>query len=296
LRTRVAWEKPHLNEKGHSFRTDLAASLVRSSLSASYRIPSKSQPARRRYQLEAALRTEDFQDTQSLSRNAAVRRVTDTKFDWREDVYLRWQDEVYEVGSDLNDTTMYIPGVGYTRLERSDELRARRGARYGVRGEVASRDFLSDVDMQKITASGKWVWPVQDRHRVIVRAELGALSTNDFDQLPTTERFYTGGDQSVRGFEYRSIAPVDEDGVLIGGRYLNVASAEFIWHFTPSWGLAVFGDTGRAYNDNDEPLRVGTGFGIRWQSPIGTLRVDLAFGVSEEPVPTRLHLTFGPDL
>ena len=75
-----------------------------------------------------------------------------------------------------------------------------------------------------------------------------------------------------------------------------MASAEYIWQFKPPWGLAVFTDTGRAYNDNSAPFRVGTGFGLRWQSPIGTLRVDLGFGVSEDPVPTRLHLTIGPDL
>ncbi|MDH3452503.1 MAG: autotransporter assembly complex protein TamA [Gammaproteobacteria bacterium] len=295
-RARATWDKPYLNSDGHSLRTEIAASRVRSSLGASYRIPSVTTPARRYYQLEAALHAEDYQDTQSTSRTAAMRRVTDTESGWRQDAYLRWQNETFEVGADRNTSNMYIPGIGYTHYERGASLRARQGARYGVRLEGASRDLLSDVDMQKIVANGKWLWPFQERHRVIVRADLGALATNDFDRLPSTERFFTGGDQSVRGFGYRSIAPEDDNGVLIGGRYLNVASAEFVWQYTPSWGLAVFTDTGRAYNERDEPFRVGVGFGLRWQSPIGTLRVDLGFGVSEDTVPTRLHLTFGPDL
>ena len=295
-RARATWEKPYLNSAGHSLHSEIAVSQVLSSIGASYRIPSGENPAKRYYQVEGALRVEDFEDTESTSRNAAVRRVTDTESGWRQDAYLRFENETFEVGDDRETTTLSIPGISYTKFQRGAELRARRGARYGVRLEAAARDLLSDVDMQKVVTAGKWVWPVRDRDRVIVRAELGALATNDFDRLPSSERFFTGGDQSVRGFDFRSIASEDDDGDLIGGRYLNVTSTEYVWQFKPSWGFATFADTGRAYDENDEPFRVGVGFGLRWQSPIGTLRVDVGFGVSEDSVPARLHLTIGPDL
>ncbi len=295
-RARATWEKPHVNDQGHSLRAELAVSGVRSSLGTSYRIPSTVEPALTYYQLEAALRTEDFQDTRSTSRVAAARRVHETPGGWQQDVYVRWLSESFEIDSVTETTTLSIPGIGWSRTLRSGGLRARQGARYALRLEGASAEVFSDINLQKVVASAKWLQPILDRHHVIARIEGGALSTNDFDRLPSSERFFTGGDQSVRGFAYRSIAPRDETGTLIGGRYLAVGSVEFVWHFTPSWGVAVFTDAGRAFSSSDEPLRVGAGFGLRWRSPIGTLSVDLGFGVSEDDTPARLHLLIGPEL
>jgi translocation and assembly module TamA len=101
----------------------------------------------------------------------------------------------------------------------------------------------------------------------------------------------------VRGYPYKSLGPEDADGDLIGGHYLTTASIEYAHYFGESWGMAVFSDAGRAFSDGSEPLHVGAGFGFRWRSPVGPLRIDIGFPLDDTEYSTpRLHLSIGPEL
>mgnify|MGYP001246029606 FL=1 len=113
--------------------------------------------------------------------------------------------------------------------------------------------------------------------------------------LPDALAFRAGGDDSVRGYPYRSLAPTDANGVITGGDVLATASIELARPFTdrmPSlWG-AVFLDAGRAADSwtGFKPA-LGYGIGLRWRSPVGPLRVDWAYG--EELRKARVHLSVG---
>ena len=109
-------------------------------------------------------------------------------------------------------------------------------------------------------------------------------------------RFFAGGSQSVRGYAYQSLGPVDASGKVVGGKHLMIGSIEFEHSFENKWGVAVFYDGGNAIDNMADDLERGAGFGLRWQSPIGPVRIDLASAVSQEGQPWRLHITIGPDL
>jgi translocation and assembly module TamA len=109
-------------------------------------------------------------------------------------------------------------------------------------------------------------------------------------------RFFTGGAQTVRGYAYQSLGPVDVDGNVVGGRYLMIGSIEYEHSFNKDWGAALFYDGGNAANNLTDKLARGAGFGMRWKSPVGTVRVDLARALSLENKPWRLHINIGPDL
>ena len=109
-------------------------------------------------------------------------------------------------------------------------------------------------------------------------------------------RFFTGGAQSVRGYAYQSLGPVDANGEVTGGKYLVVGSIEFEHSFKNKWGVAAFYDVGNAINDISDDLKKGTGIGVRWKSPVGPVRIDLASAISLEGNPWRIHITIGPDL
>ncbi len=94
----------------------------------------------------------------------------------------------------------------------------------------------------------------------------------------------------------RSLGPVDEDGDVIGGKYLMTGSIEFEHYFESKWGAAVFYDAGNAMDDFSDKLARGVGFGMRWQSPIGTVRIDLASALTLDGNPWRIHINIGPDL
>lgn len=100
----------------------------------------------------------------------------------------------------------------------------------------------------------------------------------------------------MRGYRYQSLGPTDDSGEVVGGRYLVLGSIEFEHYFTDRWGAAVFFDIGNAIDDLDEDLERGAGFGLRWKSPVGPVRVDLASAISKDGKPWRLHINIGPDL
>ena len=130
--------------------------------------------------------------------------------------------------------------------------------------------------------------------RVLGRAEVGRLVADDYLAFPPSLRFYAGGDRSVRGYGYKDIGQRVQ-GVNVGGRRLAVASLELERMFTPTWGAAVFVDAGDAYDTRFEWHR-GVGAGLRWRSPVGPVRVDLARGLDGPSAGLRLHITIGPDL
>ena len=115
--------------------------------------------------------------------------------------------------------------------------------------------------------------------------------------LPTTQLFLTGGDNSVRGYAYRSIGVTLPDGQTAAGRYLAVGSVELqrpiaMEGVVTAWDFIAFIDAGDVANQ-PQALRaqVGYGAGAQWNSPLGPLQVSLAWGVATRQL--RLNLSMG---
>ena len=87
-------------------------------------------------------------------------------------------------------------------------------------------------------------------------------------------------------------------GIIIGGKYEALASAEYEYYFLENWGAAVFTDAGDAFSDRFA-LNLSVGVGVRWRSPLGPVRLDVGFPVeSAQPLQQswRLHVLLGPDI
>ena len=127
-----------------------------------------------------------------------------------------------------------------------------------------------------------------------LRLKTGQIIASDAVGVPDTLLFRAGGDDSVRGYAYRTLGPL-VDGVVTSGRVMATGSAEIarpISDSMPSLWWAVFADAGNAANHwKDLSPAWGYGLGLRWRSPVGPLRVDLAYG--EEVRKVRLHLSVG---
>jgi translocation and assembly module TamA len=137
-------------------------------------------------------------------------------------------------------------------------------------------------------------WPMGARWYGQARLELGQVFTRDEVLVPESLRFRAGGDDSVRGYAYRSLTP-QVNGVDTGGRVIFTTSLEaarpILKRMPELWG-AVFVDAGRAADSfgNLKPA-VGAGVGLRYRSPIGPVSLDVAYG--EELRKFRLHLNVG---
>ena len=172
-----------------------------------------------------------------------------------------------------------------------------RGWRATGKYQFASDALLSDTTLHRVTADLKGIHSLGDSVRGIVRAGGGALGTDDILDIPVSLRFFAGGDQSVRGYDYESIGPRDALGNLVGGLYQAEASIEFDYRFAERWLVAAFADRGAAFNgSSDAEFVTGVGAGIRWLSPIGPLRLDFAWGVSTDDMPFNVHFYMGPEL
>lgn len=147
-------------------------------------------------------------------------------------------------------------------------------------------------------ARALWLQPLgRTSGRLAVRAEAGSVISRDTSGLPTTQLFLAGGDNSVRGYAPSSIGVTQSNGAVAPGRYLATGSVEWQrpirWNQQRTdWESAVFVDAG-AVSDDMHQLKalVGYGVGARWRSPIGPLRVDLAYGQAVQKL--RLHLSVG---
>ena len=134
-------------------------------------------------------------------------------------------------------------------------------------------------------ADAQFYFPLKkDKFVLALRGSLGAVYGADSYEIPPSARFYSGGGGSVRGYEYQSLGPRNEDNDPLGGNALAEVSAEGRWKFTPEWGVVAFVDGGTAFGDApgqssqpfDDEMRWGAGVGLRYYTAIGPVRFDVA--------------------
>jgi translocation and assembly module TamA len=215
--------------------------------------------------------------------------------DVREVLSLRYQHDDFSVAADTAVSNLTQPVAAWSWSKADNPLYAHRGfgANLELRGAVDG--VASSASFFRAATTLKTIFPLRENFRGIVRAEVGWLGTDQFRQLPPSIRYFAGGDRSIRGYEFRALGPVNPEGQVTGGNSLLVGSAEAEYRFLEQWSGAVFLDAGNAFNDFQGEVAFGVGFGARWISPVGLIRIDLGFGLNKEGNPLRLHLGIGPD-
>lgn len=286
----------HINEYGHQFRVDMRISAVERTLQASYDIPIEN-VVRDRLRFTAALSNQEFGDV--TSNFARVGIIRDTG--WargRTKPYVKLQYERYDLedGAGTRDALLLYPGYTWTLRWVDDELRTRKGVSldFDIRG--TSQVVGSSVNFVRARLRSGLIWPMTERTRLLLRGTIGAVVTDDFGDVPPSQRFFAGGGSSVRGYGYQELSPTNGDGVDVGGRYLAVASIEADYRFYDDFFLAAFFDIGNAANELDMDLKRGVGIGFRWASPVGMIRLDLAHPLNDPDTSIRIHFSLGPAL
>lgn len=293
-RTKFGWAIPRVNESGHRFSTEAKISELGYSLSAQYRVPVLNPRTDQMiYSIGEVNEKTNTSDSTIRTVGAALNRNHNL---WRESVGLSYQQEEYIISTDRGNSTLLIPSVNWSRSWGNDFINTIDGLRFDIGFRGASKNILSDTDFFQAQAGIKAITPLGADNRMITRGRLGATWTQDFHQLPASVRFFTGGSQSVRGYDYQSLGPRDSTGKVIGGKNLMIGSIEFEHSFSSTWGAAVFYDAGNAIDDFRDNLARGAGIGLRWKSLVGTIRIDVANAISQDGHPWRLHINIGPDL
>ena len=296
-RVRFNWDMPVIGSRGHSWNSAIELSKPEQEISATYRIP-LSQPLTNFLLFDTGYVHQEIETTESSLLNVGVSKLNLKENNWQLRYGVSADYENYrQAGDDWTDVFYLVPQIGWMRSDFNTDTNPSKGYRLWLTLSGSSTEIGADTSFFKAHVGARLLTPIgKTNFRLLTRLELGGIETDNLLQVPVSRRFYTGGDQTIRGYGYHTVATRDENGELIGGRFLNVGSIELSGRISKQWRGAVFTDTGRAYDDPDEPFSSSVGVGARWLSIVGEVRVDLAHPLDDDDTPIKLHISMGPPL
>ncbi|MBF0510233.1 MAG: outer membrane protein assembly factor BamA [Deltaproteobacteria bacterium] len=181
----------------------------------------------------------------------------------------------------------HITSSTTTSLERDSrdhEFNTTKGSNNNIAVEYAGLGGTNSFT--KYTAGSGWYFPLPWTTVGFIQGRIGYVRQNEGGDLPLYEKFFLGGINTMRGFEYAKVSPRDPaTGDRIGGEKMMLFNGEYRFPLVPKAGLVgvAFYDTGNAFANSDgydfTKLRKSAGLGIRWYSPIGPLRLEYGFNL-----------------
>lgn len=287
-------ELRRLNRHGHRFSLDVLVSELKNTFGAQYQMPRAF--GRKQLLTYSAGLSDEETDVQKSRGVTLGTSLTSSRGQWQQSIALYFQRQEFTVGNDHGVPDLLFPELSALSVVSDDRLKPRRGYRLYARLRGSSDQVLSDVPFVQLDLQAKGLIGAGKRGRFIARAEAGGVQTNDFHALPPNIRYFAGGSQSVRAYGYQDLGPRDASGAPTGGQRLLFASTELEQRLYGSWGLAVFCDVGNAVQNLYDPLAAGAGVGLRWFSPVGMVRLDVAWALREPPNHGQVQFSIGPDL
>ncbi len=289
---RAYWEHRNLFSAGERLRSELLLSPIRQNAQANFRKPEVG--ARGQALLASALaQNESLEafDSRSLKLASGIERTLAQGLEgtlglsWRfadiEDRKGRRRFALFSVPARLawdGSDSLFDPS-------RGARLTFELAPNFDTLGSGAR--FLKS----RVVASG--YYPIWNRPRLVLagRAATGTIVGAERTAIPADERWYAGGGGSVRGVPYQKAGPLDRRGDPEGGRSFIELSGEFRLGLSETLGLVVFVDGGSAFDaplPGQGGLRWGTGLGLRYATPVGPLRLDVAVPIDRKPAVDEL--------
>ena len=296
LRGRFAWDDRRVNSRGHRWRFEMTGSAVLQEAIARYIIP-VGDPALEKLEFSTGYINEQLGDVDS-ERFEATGALTQTMGKWQRVLFLKLNDERsdYPDGTSAHDLLL-IPGISYASMPPNFLTGWVRESAYYAELSGSPSTLGSDASYLRFYARGERVWSIGGPWYLRLRGEVGTSWVDEFSRLPASQRFFAGGDRSVRGFALDSLSPPAEGTQTdqnsnngVGGEHKLVGSVEIERDLPKNFRAAVFYDTGNAFNDWGTPLEYSVGVGVRWRLPMLLIGIDVAQALSEPDRRPRLHL------
>ena len=291
-------EKPWVNSRGHSLSLASTVSGKEQTMDASYKMPLQKSPLEEFWLAQGGLKHTDLNDTKSMQTSLAATRYWNMEDGWQRSIGLHWLIDNFTQG-DTDATTMLVyPTIAFNRTRSRGGSMPMWGDSQRYSLDIARDLWGSDINFWAFNAQGAIIRSYAARHRFIGRYAFGWISSSSFDEVPPDMRFFAGGDRSIRGYDYKSLSPRDASGDLRGAKRLLTASLEYQFNVTGSWWGAAFVDTGEAVDRLDSTHFItGAGLGIRWQSPVGPVKLDIARPIGDpDHKGFAFYIGLGPEL
>jgi outer membrane protein assembly complex protein YaeT len=203
------------------------------------------------------------------------------------------RDELIALGldPDTGEGRGFLSGVAldFQRDTTRQPLDRRRGYVVAAHLETAGGLLGGDFRYREITLEGRHFLSLKPGLVWANRASIGALDAADVSKLPFFKRYFLGGSMTLRGWGRYEVSPLEE-GFAVGGQSQLLITSELRYRVTDKLGLVAFVDAGNVWLDPWDydlgDLRYSVGPGVRYETPIGPVRVDL--GVQVNPIPGLL--------
>lgn len=309
VRGQVQWEHRNINGRGHRFSSSARASFIEQRLSTDYLVPyifnSKSRNLSSLFalhRLEEAFELFQVGVNNSLIYQIDQRKTATLSYEYslNEELSRDQQVELPDTVRSYDISSFVLSGYyseAYSRGQRgwvvqpSIELS-------GTFGEASFKFQKVNLDVRRYT-------PITNTLTLANRVNGGVIFYSQPDSLPSNIRYYSGGTNSVRGWDRQRLGPTtpsfDSQGnfdsyIPLGGRatfLFNIELRQSLDRIIPNFGLAAFLDGGQVWQDisslPSRPIQFGTGGGIRYQSPIGPVRVDIAYKLNPTEEDLRIY-------
>jgi translocation and assembly module TamA len=302
VRGKFTWDNRRVNTAGHRFKMELLGSSIVKSLGARYVIPVMD-VALEKLDFTANIVEEELGDTES-QRAEIGSGLTQVLGRWQRVLFVRLSNETTtETNSDRNTAFYVFPGISYSTLPSyivGGKVRPYR-LYFELRGSPTT--LGSDASFLQFRFEGERVFDFAQRWHLNLRAELGTThiesdraGADEILDLPASQRFFAGGDRSVRGFSLNDLSPKERDPsdgkeLSVGGKHLATGTIEVTRDLPRNFGVAAFYDIGNAFDDFADPqLEYSVGLGVRYSIAVASFGIDVAQPISESGKNPRFHL------
>lgn len=275
---RIFFENRNVFRHGESLRVELRGSEIEQAIDFDINKPLPTLPGHAFGNFEFSNETTDAYDARSLRLSAGLAKK------WLNDrltTHAALAFETSKVKTEGTEERTYYASAPLSVLWNTEDdlLNPTTGLRTSL---VVTPYIGSDTFTQaEWSARTRYNFGENDRFTIAARAALGATFGSSLNDLPQNKRLYAGGGGSVRGYGYQEAGPLDVDGAPMGGRSLIEGAVELRTKITGNLQLAGFVDAGSVspnqLPDFTQKFFIGYGGGLRYLTPIGPIRADVAF-------------------
>ncbi|MCF7497595.1 autotransporter assembly complex protein TamA [Vibrio sp. L5-1] len=291
LRASLNWSKPWYNRRGHSFETQAYLSEQEQSLQLGYKIPTE-KVTTDYFGIQFESKRIDHRDTSSFSNDLKFQRYWQLDSDWQSTIYVKYLHEQYRQASEEDQSQLLLPGISFSQVDRkNDQLELNHRHIYSV--EYSDPSLFSDSRLLRLEGNSVLSWDISESQKLHFRSNVGVNIAKSLSDVPSSLRYFAGGDGSIRGYGYESISPKDDNGELTGARYMLTAGLEYQHQVYRSIWMGAFLDVGDAFDDEADWKR-GTGLSLIWNSQLVPVKLDFAYGLdAPQGDEFRIHFSLG---
>jgi translocation and assembly module TamA len=290
VRGKFTWDNRRVNEDGHKFKLELLGSSIVTDLTGRYIVPVMD-IALEKLEFTGTLRDEERGDTRS--RRAEVGTgLTQVLGRWQRVLRIGLAEEETIEADRSSSTNFYVvPSVAYSTLPSYIVGGRKRPYFFSAELRGSPETLGSDASFIQLRLKGERIFDMTELWHLHLRSELGISRIAATSELPSSQRFFAGGEGSVRGFALNELSPKDSQRRTVGGRNLATGTIEVVRDLPRNFGVASFYDIGNAFDDFSKPdLQYAAGLGVRYNIAVASFGVDVAQPLSVSGRGPRFHL------